>query len=89
MKRPEYIEGIYRRAGGPHNVASITPVCLSNVGRNNWGCATSRAFREAALAVVAGQNLSSLLGGARRLGSGVRVSVVPTGLGSPWRVTPR
>jgi hypothetical protein len=35
-------------AGGPLERGSITRFCLCNIDRNNWGCATSRAFREVA-----------------------------------------
>jgi hypothetical protein len=35
-------------AGGPLKRGSITRVCLLTLIGNNWGCATSRAFREVA-----------------------------------------
>ena len=42
------IEIIRSEAGGPPLRESIARVCLCNIDRNNWGCATSRAFREVA-----------------------------------------
>jgi len=36
------------QAGRPNYMGSITELALKNVDRNNWGCATSRAFREVA-----------------------------------------
>ena len=54
-----------RRRVGHINVRSITPVCLSTLTETT-GCATSSAFRGVALTAIAGQNLSSPFGGARR-----------------------
>jgi hypothetical protein len=34
------------KAGGQHYVGSITGLAFETSTENNWGCATSRAFRE-------------------------------------------